>query len=160
MNSRTVCHWPPFPGYLRAAGRAGGGLFCCGVSTVPWSGSVCPFAMWPENWTIIGPITVSTSMGLEGLELVLDRLPDQIGTVVSRLQQSQREALRAEQLAAVGQWPRVAHELRNPLMSMKILVQAAGEGRLTTRDLAVLEEEITRLEKLPLPSWISPDPPE
>jgi signal transduction histidine kinase len=99
---------------------------------------------------VVGPITVSAGLGLEGLEAVLRRLAEQTATVVARLQQSQREALRAEQLAAVGQIAAgVAHELRNPLMSMKILVQSAGEGAgLTARDLAVLEEEITRLEHL------------
>jgi signal transduction histidine kinase len=46
----------------------------------------------------------------------------------------------------------IAHELRNPLMSMKILVQSAaaqeGAANLGSRDLAVLEEEIIRLERL------------
>lgn len=99
---------------------------------------------------VVGPITVSTGRGLDDLEAVLRQLAGQIGAVVARLQQSQREALRAEQLAAVGQIAAgFAHELRNPLMSMKILVQAAGEGAgLTPRDLGVLEEEITRLEHL------------
>jgi signal transduction histidine kinase len=77
----------------------------------------------------------------------------QIGSVVERLQRSQREALRAEQLAAVGQMAAgIAHELRNPLMSMKILVQSAAAQStavsLGGRDLAVLEEEIVRLERL------------
>jgi two-component system sensor histidine kinase HydH len=85
----------------------------------------------------------------------------QIGAVVERLRQSEREVLRAEQLAALGQMAAgMAHELRNPLTSMKILVQAAlaGERRqgvaevsgigLGGRDLIVLEEEITRLEGL------------
>jgi signal transduction histidine kinase len=46
----------------------------------------------------------------------------------------------------------VAHEVRNPLMAIKILVQAAAErgeqGQLRGRDLRVLEEEVVRLERL------------
>jgi signal transduction histidine kinase len=101
----------------------------------------------------VGPVTFAAGTGVEDLEAVLHRIADQIGSVIERLQQSQREALRAEQLAAVGQMAAgIAHELRNPLMSMKILVQSAaaqeGAANLGSRDLAVLEEEIIRLERL------------
>jgi signal transduction histidine kinase len=100
---------------------------------------------------IVGPITFSAQAGLEEIEIVLHKIADQIGAVVERLQESRREALRNEQLAAVGQMAAgIAHELRNPLMAMKILVQAAGEANpptLAGRDLVVLEEEITRLER-------------
>jgi two-component system sensor histidine kinase HydH len=100
---------------------------------------------------IVGPITFSSRAGLEEIEIVLHKIADQIGAVVERLQESRREALRAEQLAAVGQMAAgIAHELRNPLMAMKILVQAAAEASppaLADRDLLVLEEEITRLER-------------
>jgi signal transduction histidine kinase len=102
---------------------------------------------------IVGPVTLSPGWGLDELEGVLCRMAEQIGAVIDRLQQSQREALRAEQLAAVGQMAAgLAHELRNPLMSMKILVQAAAErgdpASLGSRGLRVLEEEIIRLERL------------
>jgi two-component system, NtrC family, sensor histidine kinase HydH len=100
---------------------------------------------------IVGPITFSAQASLEEIEIVLHKIADQIGAVVERLQESRREALRAEQLAAVGQMAAgIAHELRNPLMAMKILVQAAAEAdppTLAERDLLVLEEEITRLER-------------
>src|SRR5580704_10334106 len=100
---------------------------------------------------IVGPITFSSQASLEEIEIVLHKIADQIGAVVERLQESRREALRAEQLAAVGQMAAgIAHELRNPLMAMKILVQAAAEAdppTLAERDLLVLEEEITRLER-------------
>jgi two-component system, NtrC family, sensor histidine kinase HydH len=102
---------------------------------------------------VVGPLTFAGGGGVDELEAVLHRMAGQIGSVIERLQRSQREALRAEQLAAVGQMAAgIAHELRNPLMSMKILVQsAAAEGNavsLGRRDLAVLEEEIIRLERL------------
>jgi signal transduction histidine kinase len=102
---------------------------------------------------VVGPVAVSAGAGLEELEAALRRMAVDVGSVVERLQQSQREALRAEQLAAVGQMAAgFAHEVRNPLMSMKILVQSAaerppGQG-LAGRALAVLEEELTRLEQL------------
>jgi signal transduction histidine kinase len=78
-------------------------------------------------------------------------MADHVGTVVDRLQQSQLEVLRAEQMAALGHLAAgLAHELRNPLTAMKIIVQNAAKGHpasgLTSRDLAVLEAETARLE--------------
>jgi signal transduction histidine kinase/CHASE3 domain sensor protein len=101
---------------------------------------------------VVGPITLSTGTGFEELEDTLQKMAEQVGAVVERLEQREREVLRGEQLAAVGQLAAgVAHELRNPLMAIKILVQAAAErelgGALQGRDLQVVEEEISRLEQ-------------
>jgi two-component system sensor histidine kinase HydH len=101
---------------------------------------------------VVGPVTFSVGSGLDGLNQVLEQMAEHVGTVVERLQQREREALRTEHLAAVGQLAAgLAHELRNPLMPIKIMVQAArdlGDQRgLHGRDLLVIEEEITRLER-------------
>src|SRR5579884_772889 len=101
---------------------------------------------------IVGPITLSARWGLDELEGVLRTIAERIGAVIERLQQSEREARRAEHLAAVGQKAAgIAHELRNPLMPIKILVQSAADRHpspgLDGRDLAVLEQEISRLER-------------
>jgi signal transduction histidine kinase len=124
---------------------------------------------------VIGPVDLIPSAGIENLDVLLHRMADDVGTVVDRLQQSQLEVLRTEQMAALGHLAAgLAHELRNPLTAMKILIQKAakaGKGDrsnlserperclaqigpvpfstagLTDRDLAVLEAEMTRLER-------------
>jgi signal transduction histidine kinase len=63
--------------------------------------------------------------------------------VVQRLQESERAALRAEQMAAVGQLAAgLAHELRNPLAGMEVL---AG---LLKRRLGDRPEELSLVEEL------------
>lgn len=100
---------------------------------------------------VAGPVSISTVGGFRELEAGLQSMENHIADVVQRLQRSEMEVLRNEQLAAVGQLAAgVAHELRNPLMPMKMLVQAAlerddGVG-LCGRQLEVVEEEIGRME--------------
>ena len=72
--------------------------------------------------------------------------------MAERLQRHQREMLRAEQLSAVGQLAAsVAHEVRNPLTAVKMLVEAALRVRdakpLTSEDLRVIHREVERLEQ-------------
>src|SRR5262249_5150080 len=83
----------------------------------------------------------------------------QVGTILKRvqevvkqLQRQECETLRAEQLAAVGQLAAsIAHEVRNPLTSIKLLVGAALNGRcpegLSQTDLQVIHDEVGRLER-------------
>jgi signal transduction histidine kinase len=98
---------------------------------------------------IVGPVAVAADPGLRDLEQVLQLVSQRITTVVERLQESERETLRAEQLAAVGQLAAgMAHELRNPLTSIKAIIQLADEPHgVTPRDREVVQEEIGRLEK-------------
>lgn len=100
---------------------------------------------------VSGPVTFSHVGDLSGIESSLLAMEKDIAAVVERLQRSESERLRNEQLAHVGQLAAgMAHELRNPLMPMKMLVQSAIERRddegLRGRSLEVVNGEIVRLE--------------
>lgn len=101
---------------------------------------------------IVGPIEVTAAPSFDDLESTLQAVSAKVEAVVKELQQRHREVIHADQLAAVGQLAAgMAHELRNPLMCIKTLVQAArrrGESaQLDAEDLEVMEIEVNRLDK-------------
>jgi signal transduction histidine kinase len=100
---------------------------------------------------------------LDQLDRQVQALVGRVEGVVQTLQEREREIRRAEQLAALGQLAAgMAHEIRNPMTSIKMLVQAAREGEhgggggrgggcggggLGPDDLAVIESEVRRVER-------------
>ena len=100
----------------------------------------------------VGSVNVTADGKLSSLDRQMQHVVQKLESVAARLQQQQRELLRAEQLAAVGQLAAgVAHEIRNPLTGIKMLVEAALRSHkphpLDSTDLHVIHGEIAKLEK-------------
>lgn len=102
--------------------------------------------------TNVGTISVTPDGDLEYLDSQLTHILCRVEEVTQRMQNQAREMLRAQQLSAVGQLAAsVAHEVRNPLMPIKMLVEAAlrpNQPRpLTEKHLRVILNEVIRVEK-------------
>lgn len=100
----------------------------------------------------VATVNVAVDGDIEHLDRQLQHIVARVEEVGERLQRHQHEMLRAEQLAAVGQLAAsVAHEVRNPLTAIKLLVEAALRPRnrqaLVEEDLQVIHAEVARLEQ-------------
>ncbi len=102
--------------------------------------------------TDVAQVSIAADGDIQNLDKQLDHVVRRVEEVGERLQRHQREMLRAEQLSAVGQLAAgVAHEVRNPLTSVNLLVEAALRSHnrkpLTVEDLEVIHGELTRLKQ-------------
>jgi signal transduction histidine kinase len=100
----------------------------------------------------VASVSIRADGDLQSLDRQLQHVIRRVEEVGERLQRHQREMLRAEQLSAVGQLAAsVAHEVRNPLTGIKLLVEAARRTprrkALTAEDLEVIHGEVVRLEQ-------------
>lgn len=98
----------------------------------------------------VADVQLTPDGDLQHLDGQLQHVVARVGEVVLRLQRQQNEVLRAQQLSAVGQLAAsVAHEVRNPLTSIKMIVDAALRSHkpkpLTVDTLHVIQSEILRL---------------
>jgi signal transduction histidine kinase len=105
-----------------------------------------------EELIDVGSLMVASDGDLAELDRQLEHVLRRVEEVMERLRRQHWDMLRAEQLAAVGQLAAgVAHEVRNPLMAIKMLVEAGMRpGRrndLSEEDLRVIRGEIVRIEE-------------
>lgn len=99
----------------------------------------------------VASVSLEAGGDICGLDRQLEHVVRRVEEVTARQEQQQRELMRAEQLSALGQLAAsVAHEVRNPLMAMKMLVEiplrSGNHKPLTLDDLRVIHREIARLE--------------
>jgi signal transduction histidine kinase len=100
----------------------------------------------------VGSVSVAADGDIHALDQQMQHIIGKVEEVACRLQQQQRELTRAEQLSTMGQLAAgVAHEVRNPLTAIKLLVEAGLRARrprpLGEEDLRIIHREVARLER-------------
>lgn len=100
----------------------------------------------------LAELTVQGREDLPGLRGRVEKIVERMRQVSTELAAARRETVRSERLAAVGELAAgIAHELRNPLTSVKLLLQNAtqpnGEARLHDEESRVVLDEISRMEE-------------
>jgi signal transduction histidine kinase len=96
-------------------------------------------------------VNITQNSSLEEIQRQAERVVERLRSVGSELRSARKEVIQSERLAAVGELAAgVAHELRNPLTSVKLLLQHAARQsdgfRIDRPQLALILEEISRME--------------
>lgn len=98
----------------------------------------------------VGRLELTPLADLPAIQQQLDVVAERIRDVMLELHQTRREAMRSERLAAVGELAAgVAHELRNPLTAVKLVIQSVKHHlppSLPEQSFDVVLEEINRME--------------
>jgi two-component system sensor histidine kinase HydH len=100
----------------------------------------------------IGSVSLVADGDVEAMEDQMKFIVHKVEDAARQLQEQQRELLRTEQLAQVGQLAAgLAHEVRNPLTGIKLLVEAALRPQLSRplnrEDTELILREVKRLEQ-------------
>ncbi len=94
-------------------------------------------------------ITVTGVGEIRELALTFNRMALRLNELIAKLKKAQANLVRTEKLYALGEFSAgLAHEIKNPLTSIKMLMQRVGEEEepLDDRDLEVIIEELDRID--------------
>jgi signal transduction histidine kinase len=104
-----------------------------------------------DNVFDIGHVSLRDAKDLKDIQQLSENVIVRMRQIGDDLKRAQQEVIQSERLAAVGELSAgIAHELRNPLTSIKLLLQHASQGKdnghISIANLGIVLNEIRRME--------------
>ncbi len=98
-------------------------------------------------------LAIQNAFRYQELKNFSEQMEEKIQKTTATLRKTEAQLIRSEKLAALGQLAAgIAHEIRNPLTSINILIHALRESLSSQNshreDLKVIEEEINRINEI------------
>ena len=98
-------------------------------------------------------LALENALMYEELKAFSGQLEERVKRATAELEETQKQLFQSEKLAALGKLSAgIAHEIRNPLTSIKILIHSLVDEMATEtsreKDLVVIEGEIQRVNKI------------
>ena len=98
-------------------------------------------------------LAIHNAFMYQGLKTFSQQMEEKIQKTTADLRKTEAQLIRSEKLAALGQLAAgIAHEIRNPLTSINILIHSLTENlpseNSQKEDLGVIEEEIHRINEI------------
>ena len=98
-------------------------------------------------------LAIQNAFRYQELKRFSQQMEEKIQTTTADLRKTEAQLIRSEKLAALGQLAAgIAHEIRNPLTSINILINSIREKKTDEisyqEDLGVIEEEIHRINEI------------
>lgn len=88
---------------------------------------------------------------IKELSLSFNRMSVKLKGLIDEIKSAQENLIKTEKLYAIGEFSAgIAHEIKNPLTPIKMLINTAKEKKkpLTEKDINVIEEEINRIDNI------------
>jgi signal transduction histidine kinase len=98
-------------------------------------------------------LALENALMYEELKAFSSQMEERVRRATAELEETQKQLFQSEKLAALGKLSAgIAHEIRNPLTSIKILIHSLVDEMATEasreKDLRVIESEIQRVNKI------------
>jgi signal transduction histidine kinase/putative methionine-R-sulfoxide reductase with GAF domain len=98
-------------------------------------------------------LAIHNAFMYQGLKTFSQQMEEKIQKTTADLRKTEAQLIRSEKLAALGQLAAgIAHEIRNPLTSINILIHSMTDNlpdeSVHREDLKVIEEEINRINEI------------